>query len=191
MRRVGIYPGTFDPVHAGHITFATNTLTECGLDEIVFIPEHNPRGKAAVTAITHRHAMLVGALQDSTRLKTALVTTPRFTVKDTLPELQQLFPKAKLTFLIGSDIANTLTHWDAIDSLMQEVSFAIGLRSSDTSAQVASSMQKLTYTHERQVNYTIIPGTTRLHASSSAIRGGDYSQAPEKVSSYIRQYSLY
>jgi nicotinate-nucleotide adenylyltransferase len=190
MRRIGIYPGTFDPVHAGHITFAVNTLAKCGLDEIVFIPEHRPRGKDAVTAITHRYAMLASTLQDHTGLKAALLETPRFTVNETLPELKRLFPEAHLTFLIGSDVAGTLANWDDVDTLLPEVSFAIGLRGSDTSSQVTNTLKSLA-AGQRVINYTIIPGTTQLTTSSSAIRDGDYSQAPEKVSSYIREYSLY
>lgn len=191
MRRVGIYPGTFDPVHAGHITFAASTLKTCQLDEVVFIPEHSPRRKTAVTNIAHRHAMLTQALQDHPGLHTVLLESQQFTIRETLPELKQLFPEAELTFLIGSDIANMLTHWDDLGDLLSTASFAIGLRSADTPASVNMVMRTLAEVHRHNVHYSIVPGTSQLHTSSSAIRNGDYAQAPEKVTTYIRQYGLY
>ncbi|HEU5121705.1 MAG TPA: adenylyltransferase/cytidyltransferase family protein, partial [Candidatus Saccharimonadales bacterium] len=61
MRRIGIYSGTFDPVHYGHIAFAASAIRACNLDEVVFLPEPQPRYKAGVTDIAHRLALLTMA----------------------------------------------------------------------------------------------------------------------------------
>jgi nicotinate-nucleotide adenylyltransferase len=161
------------------------------LDEVIFMPERSPRQKTTATDIIHRQAMLVQALQDQEKLRSTLLDSPRFTVRETLPELKQLFPEAELTFLIGSDIARTLLYWDDLTDLLPETNFAIGLRGTDTPAHVDAIMRTLTAAHHQDVQYSVIPGISQLHTSSSAIRNGDYTQAPENVTAYIRQYGLY
>ncbi|HVI69805.1 MAG TPA: adenylyltransferase/cytidyltransferase family protein, partial [Magnetospirillaceae bacterium] len=58
MKRVGVFSGTFDPVHRGHLAFALSAQKRAQLDTVVFLPEHSPRGKIAVGSFTHRLEML-------------------------------------------------------------------------------------------------------------------------------------
>ena len=51
MARIGIYAGTFDPVHAGHVAFALQSLEAAKLDRVYFLPERRPRGKRQVKNI--------------------------------------------------------------------------------------------------------------------------------------------
>ena len=63
MARVGIYAGTFDPVHVGHISFALQSLTAANLDSIYFAPERRPRNKQQVEHFAHRVAMIKRAIR--------------------------------------------------------------------------------------------------------------------------------
>ena len=58
VKRIGIFAGTFDPVHKGHISFALQAIEAAGLDEVVFLPEPRPRHKQSVTDQSHRIAMI-------------------------------------------------------------------------------------------------------------------------------------
>lgn len=190
-KTIGIYPGTFDPVHAGHITFSNAAREICHLEEVVFIPEQSPRGKDNATDIHHRIAMLQEATIASEGLAVASLNTPRFTVRDTLPELQQLFNTSHFTFLIGSDAARTLHHWDDIDQLLPWASFAIGLRGTDTQEEMKAVMQQLEQIQHHSVGYTFIPVPAFSHASSSTIRKGDTTHAHTSTAAYIQENNLY
>jgi nicotinate-nucleotide adenylyltransferase len=61
--RIGIYSGTFDPVHSGHISFALQSLKAAKLDKVYFLPERRPRNKQQVEHFGHRVAMLKRAIK--------------------------------------------------------------------------------------------------------------------------------
>jgi nicotinate-nucleotide adenylyltransferase len=126
--RIGIYAGTFDPVHAGHLTFALQAREAARLDLVYFMPEREPRRKVGVEHYGHRYAMLQRAVRPHARLAVLDTTDKYFNVTRTLPRLQQLFPGAEIVLLLGSDIAQFLPQWQHIDTLTQNVSFCIGLR---------------------------------------------------------------
>gem|GEM_PF-1197683 len=162
-RKIGIFSGSFDPVHAGHIAFAQEAMRVCKLDELVFMPERFPRGKPNVSPISER----------ITELEIALAETPftvldaqadQFTVDETLTELEVLYPNVKFTFLIGSDIALNLPKWENIERLSSRYEFAIGIRNSDATAIISETMQRLDI-----ARYTLIT-TPHAHLSSSSIR---------------------
>ena len=143
MRSIGIYPGAFDPVHAGHIAFAREAKRICGLDEVVFLPEPSPRGKQDVTRLSDRLALLRASLADE-GLRVATLTSQQFTVHQTLPEIEQLFPDATLTLLAGSDVARTFQYrWPGLETLLMRVSLAIGLRGDDVPAEMHDIMASL------------------------------------------------
>src|SRR5258706_12226030 len=100
-KHIGIYSGTFDPVHPGHIAFAREALQTCKLDEVIFLPEQTPRGKEAVTDLSHRIALLERALADEPNMRILKLQSPQFTVADTLPEIHNLLGTTRLTRLIG------------------------------------------------------------------------------------------
>jgi cytidyltransferase-like protein len=56
MKHIGIYPGSFDPVHEGHFAFAKAALETGRLDTVIFLPEMKPRGKPQVTPSNHSYS---------------------------------------------------------------------------------------------------------------------------------------
>lgn len=168
--KIGIYPGTFDPVHPGHISFAKETLLHCHLDRIIFIPETSPRGKTSVTALSERLELLRYMLEEPAHLEALHIMSSPFTVTHTLPELQQLFPQAELTLLIGSDIVHTFDHrWEGLDELFKTMPLAIGLRSGDTGEGIRAILSRHAHDRGISIRHTLIQ-TPHAHVSSSAIR---------------------
>ena len=107
MRKIGIFGGSFDPIHFGHLRPALEILDALSLDEIRFIPAGQPphRGAPAATAILRLQMV-----------KAAVATEPRFVVDereikrsapsytvDTLAELRREFPNDALAVLVGMD----------------------------------------------------------------------------------------
>ena len=126
--RIGIYPGTFDPIHEGHIAFALRAMELCRLDCVVFLPETNPRGKQNVTAITLRSKALLDVCKKHLVLDVFIPTSSPFSVALTLPELNQQFPDSFLTLLLGSDVFSHLKEWPDVSTLLPTVDIVVGLR---------------------------------------------------------------
>lgn len=187
MKRIGIYPGTFDPIHAGHIAFAQEAMRTCKLDEVIFLPEHSPRYKTGVTDIIHRTALIRLATQDMPQLSVEILSSLQFSVKDTLQELRALRSNARLTLLVGSDVAQTLSSWQNVNTLLRDLSLVIGIREGDGEKALARELRNL-------ANDQITFVTTR-HASvsSSAIRNGHIISDTLHLDArnYIQQRSLY
>lgn len=167
--RTGIYPGTFDPVHKGHIAFALETMKACELDEVIFLPEHSPRGKDNVTHISQRVTSLRQNLTDA-GLSVVELSSKRFTVTDTLPELQQLFKTSKLTLLVGSDMARTFSYrWEGLEVLLRTVSLAIGIRGDDTPEHMLAIVNELQRKHGVAIQHSIVH-TPYPNLASSLLR---------------------
>ena len=174
-RRVGIFAGTFDPVHNGHIAFAQAALHACALDTIVFLPEAQPRQKPWVSSLIHRVAMLHLACEGWPQFEVKVCEEPRFSVVTTLDALQKEYGH-DLTLLLGSDTAANVAKWPHAERLFLEVAFAVGQRNGV------------------QVD---IPGrttyiTTQFEGVSATHVRDDHSQAVNsKVRQYIRNHKLY
>lgn len=131
MTRIGIYSGTFDPVHSGHIAFALQSQAAGNLDSVYFLPERRPRAKTQVEHYAHRVAMLKRALRPHPQFEVMEMVDAKFSVGKTLPALAKLFPSSQLVFLFGSDVIEGLASWPHADQLLKEGELIIGLRNQD------------------------------------------------------------
>lgn len=162
MKHMGIYSGSFDPVHAGHIAFATEAAKVLALDTIVFMPEALPRHKPHVSPISERLSELEIALAD-TPFMVLDAHCDRFTVDETLTELEATYPDTDFTFLIGSDVALNLSSWNDIDHLTSRYSFAVGMRQDSDVNEVSDALKKAGA-------HFILVTTPMHHISSSQLR---------------------
>lgn len=141
-QRVGIYAGTFNPVHAGHIAFALQSLKAAKLDRIYFMPERKPRYKIHVEHFGHRVAMLNRAVQPHPQFGVLEMVDISFSVEKTLPRLRKQFDDAELIFLFGSDAVRDLPDWPNAETLLANSELVVGLREQDNqpelSAEIAS-----------------------------------------------------
>jgi nicotinate-nucleotide adenylyltransferase len=129
--RIGIYAGTFDPVHAGHITFAIQAMQAAELDRIYFLPERRPRNKQSVEHFAHRVAMLQRALRPHRQFGVLEFVDICFSVERTLPKLQHQFTDSQLVFLLGSDAVRHLPDWPHVERLLSTSELVIGVRAND------------------------------------------------------------
>ena len=107
-QRTGIFSGSFDPVHKGHIAFALEAIKVAGLDEVYFLPELKPRRKLHITHFAHRIELLKIAIKPHANLAVLELPDKQLSVTITLPRLRGLFPDNELFLLIGAD--NELAH---------------------------------------------------------------------------------
>jgi nicotinate-nucleotide adenylyltransferase len=177
MAAVGIFAGTFDPVHNGHVAFALSAIETSGLDTVVFLPERQPRGKRWVTPLTHRVAMLRLIVRAQPRFAVLVLPDTSFTVAHTLPRLQSRYSGHDLALLVGSDVAQRLPTWADADVLFAAARIIIGQRHGD-------SMPAL------QVPADFLP-TMHAHVAASRIRSGQAEDIAPQVREYIHKHHLY
>jgi nicotinate-nucleotide adenylyltransferase len=123
-RRIGIYGGTFDPIHRGHIEVARSVLQLFEIEEVVFVPALLAPHKLqrSVTSHFHRYAMLILATQNELGLKVSTFELEdldrRYTV-DTIAHFQDQFAgTAELFFIMGADSWSEITTWREWERLL-------------------------------------------------------------------------
>jgi nicotinate-nucleotide adenylyltransferase len=166
--RIGIYSGTFNPIHSGHVTFALQSLRAANLDKIYFLPERRPRYKQNVEHYGHRVAMIRRALHLHPKLEVLETDDVSFTVTRTLPRLERQFPDAQLVFLMGSDVATHLHSWPSVDVLLSRCELAVGLRADVSWHDVRLRLSTLPIPHSKiHIVESFAPGV-----SSKLVRQG-------------------
>lgn len=135
-KRVGIYAGTFDPVHAGHVTFALQALEAAQLHKLYFLPERRPRTKQHAEHFGHRVAMINRATAPYTQFEVLEMVDLSFSVERTLPKLHKQFKDAQLVFLFGSDVITGLADWPKVELLLTNAELVIGLRDKDDRSSI-------------------------------------------------------
>ena len=190
-KRIGIYSGTFDPVHSGHIAFALQALKEDKLDLVVFMPERRPRYKPTVEHFGHRTAMITRAIKPYAKLALLELPDVNFDVTKTLPKLYKEFEGAELAILMGSDVVPGLKNWPDIDKLSAQCEFIIGLRENQSPETITKELRNLLPSSKATIIKSLAP-----HVSSGRIRhalrkGVSASGLLSSVHRYARRQWLY
>jgi nicotinate-nucleotide adenylyltransferase len=114
--KLGVFGGTFDPPHNGHLALARAALDQLELERVIWVPAGDPWRKAEspVSPARHRLAMVRLALQGQADFEVTTIELdrpgPTYTL-DTLLELKRSEPEAQLVFLAGTDALEDLPHW--------------------------------------------------------------------------------
>lgn len=193
LTKIGVFSGTFDPVHKGHVAFALAAAETAGLDKVYLLPEALPRRKQGVTHYAHRIAMLRLAIKPHPKLGILDLPDKQFTVNRTLPRLQKRFKQADLYLLIGSDVVPVLASgaWPDAKNLLSSVKLVVGLRGDEDGQVIAAQLQALLPDRKFHIVKTI-----DKHASSNAIRaslrqGKSHISSLRSTERYIKKNWLY
>ncbi|QQE47087.1 Nicotinate-nucleotide adenylyltransferase [Peptoniphilus harei] len=131
MKKYGIFGGSFNPIHYGHLMICEYIKEEMGLDKVIFIPTGNPPHKDLGVSAEDRYEMVRLAISPNPDFEISDIETTRanlsYTV-DTIRELKKIYKEEKLYFLIGLDSLFQLKTWKKIDDLSQEIEFVVALR---------------------------------------------------------------
>ena len=130
MERIGLYGGSFDPVHLGHLLVAQAAREELHLDRIFFIPAAQSPFKpdAKPTPSAERTKMLRLALAGNSRVEVDEQEINRGGISYTIGTVRDYarrFPNAKLFYLIGADHVAQLPKWREANDLANHVEFLI------------------------------------------------------------------
>ncbi len=143
MSKIGIFSGSFDPIHGGHLAFALKAAQEANLDKVYFLAELKPRRKTHPTHFAHRQQLLKIATKPFPKLGVLELPDKTFSTNKTLPRLKAKFQDAQLYMLLGSDLAKYLPNWPHIDLLLADMKLIIGVRKLDSVQKVQKNLGKL------------------------------------------------
>lgn len=187
--RIGIFGGSFDPPHVGHLLTASDAYEALGLDRLLFVPAGTSPFKrhAPPAAGEHRLAMLQLLVGDDRRFDVDPVEINRpglsFTV-DTLAALHERWPDATLILLVGADAAADLDKWHDVPRILSLARIAVLRRGGARFAFPEGISGQVLETRRVDVSSTEIRQRIRAGAS---VRGF----VPESVAAYIAAHGLY
>ena len=170
--RIGIYPGSFDPVHKGHIAIVSHLLNQDYVDMVLIVPTGNYWNKQGLTPVAERIAMLQHYENDRIRIETEFNELP-YTYQ-LMRKLRKRYPEDELMLIMGADTIIRFDAWKHYKELLAYVFLVIRRDDID----VDFYMRKLNKT-----NYVIVADFEEMPVSSSYIR--EHINEPEKLDMLI------
>jgi nicotinate-nucleotide adenylyltransferase len=185
--RLGIFGGSFDPPHVGHLIVVADALEALGLDLVVFVPAAVQPLKAGgrVTAPQHRLAMVRLLVGDDPRFSVDPIEIDReglsYTV-DTLTAFAERHPQSERFFLVGTDVLASFGQWREPDRVVRLATLAVMERDGEAAQLPEGAMRVAT----RRVDVSSTEIRERVRRGRT-IRGF----VPEAVEAYIASQRLY
>ena len=162
---IGIFGGSFDPIHRGHLALAQAAASRYSLRQVLFVPANVPphKQKQPLTAFIHRYAMVALATQDEKQFKPSLLEAPESVTNyvataapgrpaerspaavnysiDTVGRLKRSLKESdRLFFLIGMDAFKDIAKWHEARALLGECDFIVASRPGYSLRDVAESL---------------------------------------------------
>lgn len=218
MARVGLYGGSFNPIHVGHLRTAIEVRAAANLDAVWLVPAHQPPHKdpADIAPASDRLAMVEAAVDGVDELRVEPIELerdgPSYTI-DTLRLLRERHPGNEFSLILGFDAFRELHTWSRYEELVAECDLIVTTRPPDPVSHGANpaQLEKLPiavtrgfwydervgcYTHDSGRRMEFLP-VTQLDISASALRA-DVARGssirflvPDAVYAYIRTHRLY
>ncbi|WP_051678485.1 nicotinate-nucleotide adenylyltransferase [Thiomicrospira pelophila] len=209
---IGVYGGTFDPIHYGHLRPALDVLNQLELDHVRFIPCFIP---------VHRAHPQVSSEQRCRMIELAIANQPNFILDkreierqgpsfmvDTLRSLKQDFPHARLVLMMGTDAFAKFLSWHESETILELAHLAIMHRPNEPlpsqgalaqllEARLVNQLPSSSSSSNQQAGQIVEVEVTQLDLSATRLRellkngqAVDYLMPP-CVINYIKQHQLY
>lgn len=198
--KIGIYAGTFDPVHNGHLEFAKAAANQAGLRKVVIVAEKEPYRKKPHASWDHRQAMISRATEDIPQVdhdyRFASKLAHKYTMQNMIEVAEAHYgSEPEFWFLVGSDIFEHMYQWKNLIKEDQYGGFIVALRDDHTLSWLKSKQEFLSK-HGIPVKTELVQNT-HPHISSSKIReqikqnAVEIATLPKSVAEYIFNHKLY
>ena len=197
-RRVGVFGGTFDPIHLGHLVVAEEVTGRLGLEVTLFVPAGQPWFKdgSPVTDAGHRLNMARLAVRSNPRFRVCDLEVrrpgPSYTV-DTLEHLRRAMPDAEFFVVLGQDALAEIHRWRCPGRVF-ELATVVGVTRPGAADLDACALDGIFPSAARRVIMLDVPQVdvtaTELRRRAAAGRSLRYL-APDSVAAYIREHGLY
>ena len=191
--RLGLFGGSFDPPHVGHLLAAQDALEALALDRLLVVPAaRQPLKGSSQTSARHRLAMVQRCFDGIARIEVDPVEITRGGLSymvDTVDDVRRRWPDADIHLLVGSDVVPTLPRWREPERLLGMVRLVVLCRDTDGTAPTHREIHgggQATWLATRRVDVSSTEVRTRVRDGRS-IRGF----VPDAVATYIASTGLY
>ena len=197
MERIGIFGGSFDPPHIGHIQAAKQAVQALGLDRLLVIPVAAPPHKGGcVTDPAHRLAMLRIALAGEPAIHVSDLEISRGGTSytyETVETVREHYPEGEMFLLMGSDMFQSFHTWKYPERILEKVTPAVFCRGDKGEKEKNNAQKEIL---EAEGHRAILLDNPVLEISSTQMRRMlafhcAESFLPAGVGDYIRQHGLY
>ena len=191
-KKIGLYFGTFNPIHVGHLAIANHMVEFSDLDQVwMVVTPHNPhKKKSTLLDNNHRKMMVDIALEEYPKIKSSAIEfdlpQPNFTM-NTLAVLEEKYPKQKFCLLMGEDNLKSFHKWKNFEVILSRYELFVYPR---------LTPNKATALLENHPNVTRIAAPI-MEISSTAIRKAIKSKKnvrpllPQNVWQYLDEMNFY
>ena len=198
--KLGVFGGSFDPVHNGHLFVAEAVREACGLDRMLFVPTREGkryRDGAMNASAEHRAQMIRLAIAANVAFaldESDLAADATGYTADLLPRLQARYPGARLSFVVGGD-SLVRSHWKRLDEVVDMIeALVVAPRGGVGHDDVDAALSELTSGRRTKVHELDLPtvdeSATRIRERLHAGKTVRYL-VPEPVYRYIIEHGLY
>ena len=189
--RLGLFGGTFDPLHLGHLKLAQLALQKGQLDKLLLCPAYQAplRTEPPLFPASDRFAMVQTVCQENARFEACPIEIEhrklRFTL-DTVKELSKQYPSYDLFVIIGADQFNQLSKWKSIEELIEMVHFLVFARGSQQVPEPPLPEVRMTFMENPLIDLSST--TIRKNLRSGIL---PFDKLPATVCSYLTEHNLF
>ena len=192
MSKIGLYFGTFNPIHVGHLIIANHLVEYSDLEEIwMVVTPHNPfKKKKTLLDNHHRFELVYRATENYSKIKPSDIEfnlpQPNYTIT-TLASLSEKYPEKEFSLIMGEDNLKSFHKWKNYEAILEDYTIYVYPRIAD------GTMENQFLNHPKiiKINAPI------MEISSTMIRNGIKNKKnikpllPESVWSYIDEMNFY
>lgn len=199
MKKKGIFGGTFDPIHNGHLHIAYEALYKLNLDKVIFIPSGNPPHKTdkVITDATIRYKLVRDVIQNEKKFEVSDYELKNESLSYTYKTLKHFNEKHEDTewyFITGADCLMQLDSWKNINEVLSLCNFVVFRRSGYSMEDMLKQKERIEKKFNKKIIFLDIPV---IDISSTTIRnkirnGENISYlVPEKARCMVNKMNLY
>ena len=170
--RIGLYGGTFDPIHTGHLIVIENAINYMNLDKVIILPSSNPPHKKhkKKTATNIRVEMVVEAIKDNDKIVLSTYESTDQTVRythETIRYFKKYFPEDEIFYILGEDSFLTIDTWRNYEDILDENIIVFTRSNIDSDSEL---VKKVEIIKKDNPNIFLI-NNLNINISSTLIRG--------------------
>ena len=190
--KVGLFFGTFNPIHIGHMIIANYIAEFSDLDEVWFVitPLSPFKQKASMLGNVHRLALANIAVENYPKLKTSDIefnlVEPNYTI-NTLAYIEEKFPKHQFSLIMGEDNLKGFHKWKNYNTILNNYNLYVYPRVSGGNTQ----HQLLNHKNVHQVNAPIVEISSTFIRKAIKDKKDVRTMLPLKVWNYIDEMNFY
>lgn len=198
-KRIGLYFGTFNPIHVGHLIIANHMVQYADLDHVWFVvsPQNPLKQKSSILADYHRLALVRIAVEDNAKLRASNIEfeldKPSYTVH-TLASLSEKHSEHTFTIIMGEDNLNTFHKWKNYEQILEHHSILVYPRVESDETLAVKIEERSPFLDHPKVRMIDAP-LMKISASfiRKAIADGKDVQylLTEKVLKYVEEMNFY